>query len=396
MRVLVGWDDAEEAETLRLYLNVDDSAAVVCCDAGGIVRAAEAEPFGFDIALLATALPDYDAALGAFRRLRAARPECPVVGVCRADDVYRLGAFLGGGMRATLPRDVGGDFVFLVRATLEATLEALRAEQDQSAARAMRRELESVRKIQSAILPQSVSQPPGYGLVARCEPSRIEVTGGDELAIGGDYYDVIRPDDRHTTILLTDATGHGLRACLSMIALDALLRVLPVARFLDPAGLLGDLNRLFCRQKLNRFDGGFVTALCAVLRHDRHQVRWATAGHPVPILLEGGRAAGLSQSSPTGPPLGVDDTTAYTEESAIVPPAGRLLMFTDGISEAGPRRRGRLFGSGGIGAVLSETAAEPAEKVLERLFSSAERFAGPDGLTDDATAVVLERRGDAS
>jgi len=391
MRVLVGWDDAEESETIRLYLNVDESTAVVCRDWTGIVAAAEAEPFGFDIALLSTALPDYEGALRAFRRLRAARPECPVVGVCRADDVYRLGAFLRGGMRATLPRDVGGDFVFLVRATLEATLDAVRAEQDQSAARAMRRELESVRQIQSAVLPQSVSQPPGYRLVAKYEPSRIEVTGGDELAIGGDYHDVIRPDDRHTTILLADATGHGLRACLSMIALDALLRVLPVPRFLDPAGLLGDLNRLFCRQKLSRFDGGFVTALCAVLRHDRHEITWATAGHPVPVLTAGGRTGPLGQSSPAGPPLGVDDTTVYADEFAAVPRGGRVACFTDGLSEAGPRRRGRLFGAGGIAAVLSETAEEPAEAALEMLFVAAERFAGPDGLTDDATGVMLER-----
>ena len=55
MRVLVGWDDAEEAETIRLYLNVDDSTAVVCRDWTGFVAAAEEEPFGFDIALLSTA-----------------------------------------------------------------------------------------------------------------------------------------------------------------------------------------------------------------------------------------------------------------------------------------------------------------------------------------------------
>jgi serine phosphatase RsbU (regulator of sigma subunit) len=394
MRVLVGWDDAGEAELIRLYLNVDDARATVCGDGASLVAAAEAEAAGgFDIVLLSTALPDHDSALEAFRRIRDRFPECPVVGVCRADDVYRLAPFLRQGLRACLPRDVGGDFVFLLRATLEATLDAVHSEADQRAAEAMRRELESVRQVQSAVLPVAVSEPPGYRLAVRYEPSRIEVAGGEEVAIGGDYYDVTRPDEAHTTLLLADATGHGLRACVSMIALDALLRVLPVTRFRDPAGLLGDLNRLFCRQKLNVFGGGFVTAVCVVLRHDRHQLTWATAGHPVPLLQAGGRVRPLQQAAQPGPPLGVDATEEYAAETGVIPQGGRLLLFTDGISEAGPRGRKRLFGADGIAGALAEGAGETPAGVLGRLFAAAERFAGDDGLSDDATALLLERIG---
>jgi serine phosphatase RsbU (regulator of sigma subunit) len=392
MRVLVGWDDATEADLIRLYLNVDECTAVVCTDAAAFTEATGADPFPFDIALMATALPDHETALAAFRRLRASHPECPVVGVCRGEDVYQLTAFLRAGMRASLPRDAGGDFVFLLRATLEATLEAVRTEADHIAADAMRRELESVRQIQSAVLPQHVSEPPRYRLVVRYEPSRIEVKAGEAVAIGGDYYDVTRPDDEHTTILLADATGHGLRACLSMIALDALLRVLPLPRFRSPAGLLRDLNRLFCRQKLNRFGGGFVTAVCLTLRHRDHRLDWATAGHPVPLLASAGRIEPLAQSASSGgPPLGVDESTEYAAESAAIPPAARLLLYTDGLSEAGPKRRERLFGKAGISRVLSETGGDSLPAALDRLFSAATRFAGPDGLTDDATALLLER-----
>ena len=391
LRVHVGWDDAAEAELIRLYLNVDGATATVCEDAASLVAAADAEPFPFDIALLSTALPDHDAAFAAFERLRVRRPECPVVGVCRSDDVYRLAPFLRGGLRASLPRDVGGDFVFLLRATLEATLDAVHSEADQRAAEMMQRELESVHHVQSAVMPPTVTEPPGYRLAVRYEPSRIEVTGGEEVAIGGDYYDVTRADANHTTLLLADATGHGLRACLSMVALDALLRVLPVERFRDPAGLLGDLNRLFCRQKLNRFGGGFVTAVCVVLRHDRHQLSWATAGHPVPLLDAGGRVRPLERKSPPGPPLGVDDAEQYAVETGVIPQGGRLLFFTDGLSEAGPRGRRPLFGVEGIGRALSESVGEPPQGVLDRLFVAATQFAGGNGLADDATALLLER-----
>src|SRR5687768_2296420 len=105
MRVLVGWDDAGEAGLIRLYLNVDDARATVCGDGASLVAAAEAAD-GFDIVLLSTALPDHESALTAFQRIRERFPGCPVVGVCRADDVYRLAPFLRQGLRACLPRDV--------------------------------------------------------------------------------------------------------------------------------------------------------------------------------------------------------------------------------------------------------------------------------------------------
>lgn len=391
MRVLVGWDDEKEAELIRLYLNVDGATAAICLDGASVASHAEAVPFAFDIVLLATVLPDHSAALAAFQAIRRHQPDCPIVGVARADDVYRLAPFLQGGLRASMPRDVGGDFVFLLRATLEATLEAVRSEADRRAAVMMRKELESVRQVQSAVLPQSVAGPPGYLLAARCEPSRIEVSGCDEVAIGGDYYDVVQPDSNHTTILLADATGHGLRACLSMIALDALLRVLPVPRFRDPVGVLMDLNQLFCRQRLNRFGGGFVTAICMVLRHDRHEIVWATAGHPVPLLGRDHRVEPLPKKAPSGPPLGVDEETVFTPETAAIPKRGRLLMYTDGLSEATSKQRQPMFGAKGLCESLSALSEQSPTDALERIFHAATRFAGERGLTDDATALLLER-----
>ncbi|MBA3314819.1 MAG: fused response regulator/phosphatase [Planctomycetaceae bacterium] len=392
MRVLVGWDDVQEADLIRLYLNVEEELSTVCTDTASFLEVAEIEPFAFDIVLLATALPDHDAAFAAFQRVRRLRPNCPVVGVCRPDDVYRLAPFLQQGLRASLPRDLGGDFVFLLRATLEGTLEAVRAEADQRAAAMMRRELESVRFVQSAVLPEKVAAPPGYRLAVRYEPSRIEVAGGEAVAIGGDYYDVTSPDENHTTLILADATGHGLRACLSMIALDALLRVLPTAKFRDPAALLNELNRLFCRQKLSRFGGGFVTAVCVVLRHDRHQLMWATAGHPSPLLNAGGHVWPLQRESPPGPPLGVDSDTVYQVETGVIPQSGRLLLFTDGLSEAAPSPRDKQFGTERIARVLQDgsTSSSPSA-TLENLFTEAKTFAAREGLFDDATALLLER-----
>jgi serine phosphatase RsbU (regulator of sigma subunit) len=87
----------------------------------------------------------------------------------------------------------------------------------------------------------------------------------------------------------------------------------------------------------------------------------------------------------------VDDETRYASEDADIPAAARLLLYTDGLSEAGPKRRDRLFGTDGIGRIMSETSVDPLPRVLDHLFIAADRFAGPDGLTDDTTVIALER-----
>ncbi|MDQ3333240.1 MAG: hypothetical protein M3552_21765, partial [Planctomycetota bacterium] len=74
MRVLVGWDDVQEADLIRLYLNVEEELSTVCTDTASFLEVAEIEPFAFDIVLLATALPDHDAAFAAFQRVRRLRP----------------------------------------------------------------------------------------------------------------------------------------------------------------------------------------------------------------------------------------------------------------------------------------------------------------------------------
>ncbi len=396
MRVLVAWDDAAEAELIGLYLDVDGGRATVCLDVGTFLSHATAEPFAFDALLMPTALPDHATAFKAFRRFRELRPGCPVIAACRTDGVLELAQFLRHGLRASVPRDRQGDFVFLLRATVAAPVDGIRDEAGRRAADAMATELDAVHRVQAAVLPASLPQPPGYRLAARCEQSRIRIAGRPDMSVaGGDYYDVVAPDGESTTVLLADATGHGLRACLSIVAVDALLRTLPVHRFADPAGLLSQLNRLLCRQKLNKLGGGYVTAVCVSIRHRTHHVTWATAGHPAPLLVGRETVEPLDQRFHPGPPLGVDETTVYQAERASMPARGRMLVYTDGLTEAGVGRNAEQlpYGTSGVSAALIASRDADGEAVLDRLFAESDAAAGELGRGDDTTAVVISRVG---
>src|SRR5688572_5752799 len=99
MRILVGWDDKQQAELIRLYLNVEESGVVVCTDHEQLLALAQSNS-NWDAALITTGSPDYDTAFQTFTRLRELLPECPIVGACRSDDVYRIARYLMHGLRA--------------------------------------------------------------------------------------------------------------------------------------------------------------------------------------------------------------------------------------------------------------------------------------------------------
>ena len=121
MRILVGWDDEEQIELLKMYLDVDGNAVITTTDPKQFEMLVDS-PQTFDVILMTTAYPDSDSAFATFQKLLTARPGCPVVAACNQTEVYRIARFMGAGLRNYLIRDTNGDFLFLVQAILQAAV----------------------------------------------------------------------------------------------------------------------------------------------------------------------------------------------------------------------------------------------------------------------------------
>ena len=284
MRILVGWDKPEEAELIRLYLNVEDGALVICTDHDQLIKLAES-PQTWDVVLVTTTFPDHEAAFDVFTQLRELRPDCPIVGAVPQDEVYRVARYLTNGMRSYVIRDDAGDFMFLLHAVLEGAVLQVRSEHDRLLAEKLRREIESVRKLQETIIPQDIDAPEGYHIVARYESSQIQVMGGRPVTMaGGDYYDVFRLSDESVVMLVGDASGHGMKACMSIMTMHTLMRMIRDNEFTDTAKFVEHVNAQLCQQSVVNDEGGFITLLYAILNSKTHQLQWTSAGHPIPLL----------------------------------------------------------------------------------------------------------------
>ena len=232
----------------------------------------------------------------------------------------------------------------------------------------MDREAQEARQIQEALFPKSSPLVPGYKI------SGFSVPAG---AVGGDWYDFIPLSQGRWGLVLADASGKGTAAALMMSAARGILRSL-AENCAAPGEVLDRLNRLL----LNDFPvGRFVTMLYAVLDPAARTLSIANAGHPWPLLVNGGAAQVVSGAN--GLPIGFAQEN-FAQTRVELAPGARVLFYSDGISEA-ENVSGEDYGSR-----LLQVLNSGSELCAERVLDDVRAFAAGRGLQDDATVILVK------
>jgi serine phosphatase RsbU (regulator of sigma subunit) len=395
MRILVGWDNPNEAELLKLYLATGENEATVCTTPEEL--SAQAENGGWDILLMAMTFPKTpDEGFALYTKLHEERPELPVMLACRQQEMLTLPRFLNRGLRFYMMRDERGDFVFLVLSSIESAVTAVRAEESRKLAERLREEMDGVRRLQESIIPKGLDPPPGYRMAARYEPAQVNVVGGKPVVMaGGDYYDIFRPDERTLVVILGDASGHGLKACMSIMAMHTLIRMFSGDSYRQTAKFVAEINEHLCQNSIVQSGGGFITLFYAAIDTQTHVMNWTSAGHPLGLIQnqETQVVSQIGTEADGGLPLGIAPGIEYTEGTFPIPPHSRLLLYTDGLTDAFPMESSdhQAFGVKGINETLKAHAQLHPEQALLQLFKAAHDFTGGSGRHDDTSAVLLER-----
>jgi serine phosphatase RsbU (regulator of sigma subunit) len=395
MKILVGWDDPQEAALLELYLSAGEHEAKAFLDADELK--AKVREGGWDVIFLAMTFPKTaEEGYAVFAELQDEPRPLPVVLGCRSTEMMGLVKFLTHGLRFYLIRDERGDFVFLALSCLESAVTAIRADRAKELASRLREEMDGVRRLQESIIPQGISMPPGYSVSARYEPAEVSVVGDNPVVMaGGDYYNVFRPDPYTLVVLIGDASGHGLKACMSIMAMHTLIRMLGGDRYRDTAAFVTEINERLCENSIVQGGGGFITLFYAAVDVETHVMQWTTAGHPLPMLhTADDTVRPIGDGSEGGLPLGITSGVPYDSSRLELPPGGRVLLYTDGLADAFPLNTPdghAAFGVGGIVEALRASRGMPTEKTLDRLFEASNAFTLGAGRVDDTSVVLVER-----
>lgn len=176
----------------------------------------------------------------------------------------------------------------------------------------------AARQIQQTLTPAEVDELPGYKVETFYKPLRD---------VGGDYFDVIELGGKRTLFAIADVSGKGMPAALLAANIQALVRSIAGVSA-DPLALTLQMNRHLSRYTpIDRF----ATAVFVVLNSDTGELTYVNAGHNAPVVFGPGYRSSLQA---TGMPLGLFPEAAFTAKTAILPPGGALLLFTDGLPDS--------------------------------------------------------------
>jgi hypothetical protein len=267
--------------------------------------------------------------------------------------------------------------LFPVERSLDDAEQALVAVQADQAAMAIQRTRERERdheattRLQRSLLPERLPEVDGLDVAARYN------AGGAGLEIGGDWYDVVHRPDGLVHLTVGDVAGRGIGAAALMGQLRNAFR----AYALDHASP-GEIV-----QRLLRHVAGdeMATAVIVTLDPGSGEGRYASAGHPPPLVLDHrtGRVALLD--APAGPPLGTPTPGPVTEGHVHCAPGSTIVLYTDGLIE----HRGASIDDGitqvsaSLAAGTALAAGALADMVLER--------AGAGGVLADDIALLVVR-----
>jgi PAS domain S-box-containing protein len=235
--------------------------------------------------------------------------------------------------------------------------------------------------LQRALLPEVLPEIPGAQVRA------LYSAAGLLNEVGGDFYDVFDCGEDRWLMLVGDVVGKGPRAAGVTALARHTLRAAAISGQ-PPAQMLQTLHRALRRQPR----GADMCTVCLVTvtrAPERFDLSIALAGHEPPLLIH---SSGDSQRvGRPGTLLGVIDPISIHETAAELKPGQTLLLFTDGVTEAG--RPAPPLGDSGLRRVCRDAPGLALAQLLERIEHAAlERSSG--GLHDDIALLALRAGGE--
>ncbi len=207
--------------------------------------------------------------------------------------------------------------------------------------------------------------------------ARIQATNIACKDIGGDFYDVVQTDNG-VAVVITDVCGKGVSAALLASILQGMIYTHLTASV--PLARLAKTTNDFLVQKA--LGEKYATAFVAHLSKDG-ELEFVNCGHVQPGLLSAGKVERMKESNV---PLGLLPDMTYECGRRKMNPGDKLVLFTDGVTEA-ENGTGEFFGDDRLEAAIS--SGDP----FDSIFTSLREFCAGTPFSDDCTVFELTYRG---
>ena len=256
----------------------------------------------------------------------------------------------------------------------------------------LNQDIEAAARVQRSMLPEEaprVRELAAAWLMRPCEQ------------LAGDLLNVFSLDEHKVGFYVLDVSGHGIAAALLAIQVSRVMtpimnqgtllkQALPEApwyRIAPPSEVLGRLNRQF---RMNSHQPQFFTMVYGIFDRRDRSVRWASAGHPGPMVIP---ASGEpTWYDATDPILCVKPDVIFTEHHLELHEGDRFYCYTDGMTEAFNKDK-RFFDASGLRDSLVKSRSGNLQHSLESAVAAVVGWWHDRQLHDDCTILGFEVTG---
>jgi phosphoserine phosphatase RsbU/P len=279
-------------------------------------------------------------------------------------------------------RNSAGRFGILTFADIS---EQVRAEQElRSANMELRKrqmeieeDLRLAARVQRSLTPRSLT----------CKGMSVDCFYHPVHSIGGDFALVNSLNHEDLSLLVCDVSGHGIGSALvaNRIYSETTAHLRSGIPFVE---MFGELNR-FLIEEIDS-SGMFVTAAAARIDAHQRMLHFAGAGHPPAMVARRGREPLLleSRSMILGALPDAVDVTSGLEVQ--LEPDDRVLLYTDGITEAF-NPHGEMLGIEGVQEIVRQTSSLPPDQMKQAILDGVAAWReGPP--TDDVSLMLVHVR----
>ncbi len=246
------------------------------------------------------------------------------------------------------------------------------AQQAGTSANVAESEILEARRIQEGLLPKELPRMAGFEICGTWRPSRM---------VGGDYYDVLDLSNTSVALCIGDVVGKGMPAALLMSNLQAALRGV-ATHALPPREVCAKVGRGI---RGNLAPEKFISLFYAHLDAEAKKLTYVNAGHNPPILARSDGS--IFRLDRGGPVIGNFSEGNYSQDEIPLRTGDRLVLFTDGITEAS-NERDEEFGEERLTRLIRDSRHLKAQALQTKILETVTDFCGGD-FRDDVTLMTV-------
>ncbi|MBB6735613.1 PP2C family protein-serine/threonine phosphatase [Cohnella zeiphila] len=203
--------------------------------------------------------------------------------------------------------------------------------------------------------------------------------------VGGDFYNFFKIDEDHLFFALGDVSDKGIPAALFMAVTLTLIKG-KIRPGLTPGQLLGMVNEELSKDNPLLF----ATIVCGIFHCGTGEIVMSEGGHCTPyVVRKDGEVVPYKLKKSL--PLAAMPDVPYHDSTFALQPGDRLLLYTDGITEAENARQ-EQYGGERLQQFLAMTSGMSSAEVIDALLMNVFMFADGASQSDDIAVLSLMRR----